>query len=236
MSAASTSPNEAPWAAGLRSAKANLLPGFILQVFALSLVLAYYFHASTRAWCEKLSIVRQEQGFLFSIVSTAFFGGILPGLYLKLMPATRSRYDYKQLAFLVGVWAYRGFEVDLFYSVLARVIGSAATPGVVITKVIFDQFVYSPLIAVPVTYFIYFWCESHFNTRALIADVRSPNWYKRKVLPMLISNLGVWLPAVAIIYSLPSPLQLPLFDLVLCFFTLLLAHLTRKNPAHSAAS
>lgn len=220
---------EAPWAAGWRSAKANLLPGFILQLFALSLVLAYYFHAPTRAWCEKLSAIRQEEGFLFSIVSTAIFGGVLPGLYLKLNPATRNRYDFKQLAFLVGLWAYRGFEVDLFYSLLAKFVGAVASPGVVVTKMAIDQFVYSPLIAVPVSYFAYFWCDSHFNTKALVADYRTRHWYLRKVLPMLIANLGVWLPSVAIIYSLPSPLQLPLFDLVLCFFTLLLAHLTRKS-------
>jgi hypothetical protein len=46
---------------------------------------------------------------------------------------------------------------------------------------------------------------------------------------MLISNLGVWVPTVCIIYALPSALQLPLFNLVLCFFTLLLAHLAHTE-------
>jgi hypothetical protein len=46
---------------------------------------------------------------------------------------------------------------------------------------------------------------------------------------MLLSSLGVWLPAVAIIYTLPTPLQLPLQNVVLCFFTLLLAHLARHT-------
>jgi hypothetical protein len=49
------------------------------------------------------------------------------------------------------------------------------------------------------------------------------------VLPTLIANFGVWVPAVAIIYALPTPLQLPLQNLVLCFFTLLLAHLNRRQ-------
>jgi len=40
---------EAPWAAGLRSARANLLPGFILQGLALALVVAFYRHAPTHA-------------------------------------------------------------------------------------------------------------------------------------------------------------------------------------------
>jgi len=29
-------------------------------------------------------------------------------------------------------------------------------------------------------------------------------------LPTLIANAGVWIPGAAIIYSLPTPLQLPL--------------------------
>ena len=33
---------EAPWRAGLRAARAHLIPGLVLQAVALALVLAYY--------------------------------------------------------------------------------------------------------------------------------------------------------------------------------------------------
>jgi hypothetical protein len=45
----------------------------------------------------------------------------------------------------------------------------------------------------------------------------------------MIANFAVWVPAVAIIYALPTALQLPLQNLVLLFFTLLLAHLNRRQ-------
>ncbi|MFT3783220.1 MAG: hypothetical protein QM790_14520 [Nibricoccus sp.] len=233
MSTAESPSQAAPWSAGWRSARANLVPGLILQAFALSLVLAYYYHGPTRAWCEKLAAFRTEQGLLYSFVATAFFGGLLPCLYLKLFPATRGRYNFKQNLLLIAFWAYKGIEVDLWYRVLVRLVGADANATTVVTKMFLDQFVYCPIFAVPVTVLVYAWGESRFDTAGVITDFRTPGWYRRRVLPMLISNLGVWVPAVCIIYALPTALQVPLFNLVLCFFTLLLAHLTRhQEPAH----
>ena len=85
----------------------------------------------------------------------------------------------------------------------------------------------------PVSAIVYAWAESRCNTPALIADIRAPGWYVRRVLPMLISNLGVWVPAVCIIYALPTPLQLPLQNVVLCFFTLLMAHIARRQQSNA---
>jgi hypothetical protein len=39
----------------------------------------------------------------------------------------------------------------------------------------------------------------------------------------------VWIPAVATIYSLPSALQVPLFNLVLCFWCLLISFISRAS-------
>jgi len=223
---------EAPWSAGLRGARANLVPGLVLQLFALTLLLAYYNHAPTREWCTRLATFRSEKGFLFSIVSTGIFGGILPCLYLKLNPATRNQYDFKQNLTLIVFWAYKGIEVDLFYSLLARLIGTGNGFRTIAIKTFIDQFIVSPFYFVPITVIVYGWLESHFNTAAIIADLKKPRWYQRSALSMLISNLGVWLPTVCIIYSLPSALQLPLFSIVLCFFTLIVAHVAgSKKPA-----
>lgn len=236
MSADFLAQREAPWSAGLRGARANLVPGLVLQLVALALVLAYYFHPPTREFCGRLAAFRTEQGFRYSLISTSFFGGMLPCLYLKLSPATRHRYDCKQNLLLILFWAYKGVEVDFWYRLLARVVGAGNAVPTVVIKTILDQFVVCPLFFVPVTVIIYTWCESHFDTAALVADLRAPGWYRRKVPAMLISNLGVWTPTVCIIYSLPSALQIPLFNIVLCFFTLLLAHVTRAEKPSSATA
>ncbi|HYP18395.1 MAG TPA: hypothetical protein VEQ65_14380 [Opitutus sp.] len=220
---------EAPWRAGLRSARANLLPGFVLQLAAVALVVAYYRHEPTRAVLTKLADFRTEVGVPFAILSTGFFGGLLPVLYLRARRATRGHYSAAQGAALTLFWAYKGFEVDLLYRLLARYVGEGHDVATIATKTVFDQFIYCPTIAVPVTVLLYEWVATRFDHGAVASDVRRGGWIRRRVIPVLISNLAVWLPAVCIIYSLPTPLQLPLQNLVLCFFTLLVAHQTRRT-------
>ena len=226
-----TAPDEAPWHAGLRSARANLLPGFALQAFALAVVLGYYFHAPTRALFTRLADLRNETGVFFSIVSTGIFGGLLPLFYLKLSPSTRAQTTWRQGFALTGFWAYKGFEVGLWYGFMAWSVGEATDVRTIAVKSLLDQFVYCPLLAVPVTALVYLWCESGFSLRAVAADFRAPHWYVRRVLPVLCANFGVWLPLVCIIYALPTPLQLPMQNIVLCFFTLMLAHMSKRAPS-----
>lgn len=218
--------SEAPWRIGLRGARANLVPGLALQVVALGIALAYYFHPPVREALERLSAFRVRAGFVYSIVATGIFGGVLPCLYLWLQPSTRGRYNLRQCAVLCAFWAYKGVEVDLLYRTLAATIGHDHSVQTVVTKVFFDQFIYCPLLAVPVTVIVYAWVETRFDAAAVAKDLRAPRWYQRRAVPNLISNLGVWVPTVSIVYALPSSLQLPLFNLVLCFFTLLLAHIS----------
>ena len=222
---------EAPWKAGLRGARANLGPGLVLQGVALAVVLAYYYHAPTRAAFERVMTFRASTGFVFGIVSTGFFGGLLPFLYLRTNPASRAEYGWRQGLLLTSFWAYKGLEIEIWYRVLARVVGEGHEASTILTKAVLDQFVYCPVFAVPLTVLVYQWNSLGFSFRAVWDDVRSPGWYNRSVLPTLLANLGVWLPAVAIIYALPTPLQLPLQNLVLVFFTLLLAHLNARRQA-----
>lgn len=220
---------EAPWRAGLRGARANLVPGIALQLGALALVIAYYRHAPTREALERLAVWRTDLGLTYSIVSTALFAGLIPMLYLWANPFTRSTYNLRQAAWLVFFWAYKGLEIDLWYRLLARVIGEGADARTIAIKTFLDQFVYCPIYAVPVTMFGYEFAALGLSFTAFAVDVRAGQWYRRRVLPSLIANLGIWLPAACIIYALPTPLQLPLQNLVMCFFTLILVHLTRHE-------
>lgn len=220
---------EAPWRSGLKSARANLVPGLVLQTAALLLVTAYYQHDATRQLLGRLAHWREETGVLFAIVSTGFFGGLLPALYLKAWKASRRDYTWMQVGVLTAFWAYKGFEVDLFYRTLAHLFGEGHDLATIATKTLVDEFIYCPFLAVPVSVIVYEWVQSHFATAELAADLRAPGWIKRRMLPLLISTWSVWVPAVSIIYALPTSLQLPLQNLVLCFFTLLIAHQTKRR-------
>ena len=227
--------NEPPWRAGLRSARANLGPGLVLQVAALAVVLAYYHHAPTRAAFEQLIGFRARTGFLFGMVSTALFGGVLPFIYLRGNPETRAHHGWREGAALTAFWGYKGLEIEIWYRLLAWGVGTGSGAGTIVAKTVLDQLVYCPVFAVPLTVVVYQWCATGFSGRAVAADFRVSGWYARTVLPTLLANLGVWVPAVAIIYALPTALQLPLQNLVLLFFTLLLAHLNRRRVRRAAS-
>lgn len=228
--AAHVSPSlRASWQAGLRGARANILPGLALQAGALALVLAYYWHPPTREALGRLSAWRVEAGFAFSVVSTSIFGGLLPVLLFWSRAATRSRYSLAQGLALVAFWGYKGIEVDLWYRFMAFSFGEGVDVQTIVIKSLLDQFGYCPFFAVPMTVLAYEWIESHFNHRAVLADLRAGGWYWRRGLTVLVSSTVMWMPAVLLIYTMPTPLQLPLQNLVLCFYTLLVAHLTARH-------
>jgi hypothetical protein len=224
------SPVEAPWRAGLRAARANLVPGLALQAVALALVLAYYWHPPTRAVFEQLMALRARTGLLFSIVATAICGGVLPFLYMRLQPATRAGYTWVSGLFFSVLWAYKGIEVEYWYRFLAWLVGNDAAVRTVAIKVFLDQFIYCPVWAVVVTVIAYAWQSAGFRWGPVAADFRAGHWYQRHILPATVANFGLWVPLTCLIYALPLPLQLPLFDLVLVFYTLLIAHITRRPP------
>lgn len=226
---ATTTHREPPWLAGWRGARANLLPGLVLQVIALLGVLAYYHHAPTRAAFEQLTALRAATGYAFGVVSTGICGGLLPFLYLRSLPAYRHQYTWRQGLWLTAFWAYKGLEVEAWYRLLAHLVGAGHDLTTIVIKTLLDQGVYCPILAVPLTVVVYYWNAKGFRWRAVTDDLRTPGWYARRVLPTLLANAGVWIPAVAIIYALPTPLQLPLQNLVLMFFTLLLAHLNARR-------
>ena len=226
-----TNSTQAPWESGLRGARAHLGAGLVLQVAAVVLVVAYYSFAPAHEALSAVVVLRARTGLAFPILSTALFGGLLPWLFLRweaARDAQKRTYSAGQGAALTLFWAFKGIEVAAFYWLQAALFGSGHTVGVVVLKVVFDQFVYCPVWAVPETVAVYHWVDSRFDGAAWWADLRAPRWYFRKVLPILISNVAVWVPAVAIIYVMPTPLQLPLQNLVLCFFTLIVAHQTRS--------
>lgn len=217
-----------PWRQSVAAARANLLPGLVLQAFALALLLAYYFHAPSHHAMDLLADLKARWGWRYSLPATAFCGGLIPYLYLRLMPRTRAATPFSHGLFYVAFWAEKGVEVDLFYRFQGWLFGNQAGVATVISKVLLDQFVYSVLWSAPCALIAFYWKDAGFS----FARLRSLRWgrFLRGNLPKaFIGMWGVWVPAVTIIYSLPASLQIPLFNIVLCFYALLFATLNQGN-------
>lgn len=225
-----------PLRIALHGARENLVPGLILQAFAVGLAVAYYQVLPLRDVLNEYSNLRREMGVLLPMLTTACFGGVIPFIYLRIFGATGHKPSLVQGAVILLFWFYKGWEVDLLYSLMAHLFGSGTDLRTIVTKVFFDQFIYCAFLAAPMTWAIYAWAAVNFSWRRMRTEALAPGWYKRSILPMLISTWGIWIPAVAIIYTLPTALQLPMQNLVLCFFTLLVETLARrKHQLHPEA-
>jgi hypothetical protein len=217
-----------PIAQGLAAARANLLPGSVLWAVGLFVVLSYYFWPASHGVFARIGEWKTEYGFYFAAVSTAIFGGLLPFVIQRFRRGGSLLAPWAHLPFVSAYWAFRGIEVDLLYRWQSWAFGEGSSWQTVLPKVLVDQFIYCPLWAIPTMVLVYLWKDSGFSWARLRENL-GPRWYYRRVVPVMVSNWGVWIPAVALIYLLPQPLQLPLQNVVVCFWVLLLMFLTAND-------
>jgi hypothetical protein len=224
----SSSRTVSPWRQSLAAARANLIPGLLLQAFAVGVLLAYYFHAPSREAMDSLAELKTRWGWGYSFTATALFGGLLPFLYLRLNPRTRASTPLSHGVFYVLFWAFKGIEVDLFYQAQGWVFGNDTAVSTIAAKVLVDQLVYNVFWATPGAQLCFYWKDAGFSF-ARLRELRWLPFWKVNLPKALIAVWAVWLPAVTVIYSLPPALQIPLFNIVLCFYALLFATVNREN-------
>jgi hypothetical protein len=212
----------------LAALKQNLLPGLVLQSFALSLLLLYFFVPASKPAFSWFGLLKQEYGFLYSFVATGIFGGLIPFLYLWLSNRIApGRSSLALLVFYLVFWGIKGAEVDFFYRLQEQWFGYGNDLPTIATKMAVDQFLYSALWAAPGITIVYLWMESGWSVRAT-RQAMSREFFLVKIPTVILSNWLVWIPAVSVVYAMPTELQIPLFNLVLCFWVLLLAVLNKK--------
>ncbi len=213
---------------GLASARKNFIPGLILQGFALTMVLLYYFHQPTHQFLLKIPEIKQRMGALFPIITASFFGGFIPFLFMAVQKTIRREQYVSHLLFLTGYWALNGWIIDLLYQGQALWFGDQPDVLTIVKKTAVDQFLFCPLWSVPFAAVTMHWKNCDFSFKTACARF-SRKTFTIELLSILIAIWAVWIPAVAIIYSLPMALQFPLFNIVLCFWSLLLTALSNGD-------
>jgi hypothetical protein len=205
----------------IRSATArNIKPGLILQSFGIALVLSYYLLPQTRPVFDSVMHAKERFGFLYSALSTLLFGALLPLAILYIMKRVSRISIMKRIAALIVFWVWKGIEVDILYRSQAFLFGAQPDTLTVIKKVCFDQFVYNPFWAAPSMLLWYLWIDAGFSFKR-VKEVTGISFFTRTLPTVLVSTWVVWIPATEIVYSLPVGLQLPVFNLVLCFWVLI---------------
>lgn len=222
-------PEESPWRAGWRSARATAGPGAVLVSAAALVVVAYHQSPLFHAALEHVAAFRVRWGLAYSVVATSLFAGVIPFLYLRLNRATAGTHPWPHLVFFAVFWGWKGAEVDLFYRLQDALFGAGTDLTTIGSKLLFDQVVYNGCYAAPYGVLVYGWKDAGFRWTEPLADLRRSRWYYRRVLPVMIAVMGVWIPAAACIYSLPLALQLPLNSIVNCFWVILFSLLTARG-------
>ncbi|MGL5020200.1 MAG: hypothetical protein ACRDBP_18840 [Luteolibacter sp.] len=231
-STSSVDRREAPWMAGLRAARANVIPGLIVQGLMFAVLMAYYFYPPMRGWLDGLAEVRARWGYGYAAVNSIVAGALIPEL-LRICFFQRWKFhrgNFANLCFTAPFYCFMGVAVDFFYRQQAIWFGEAVTVAVVTKKVLVDQFLYNPLFACPVMNWLYDWKARGYRFQGT-GVFFTVGYYREFVVPTLFATWGVWIPVLAIIYSLPTLLQIPLFGLALSLWVMLYTWMTeQRNP------
>jgi hypothetical protein len=224
-------------AAGLRGGgdalRAKAVPGLVLWAVATAIVLGYFLAPPVTQAMDALGAVKDRYGYAFSVVSTAVFGGLIPWAVTRARLGGRGQGRVAFGALLVAFWGYKGFEVDAFYRLQAVMWGEGRDAWTIACKTAVDQLVYVPLWAVPSSVAAYR-LERFDGRLGAWWQSLDRRWVAGEVLPITVANVAVWVPAVVAVYLLPLPLQLPMQNLVLCLWALMLVFMT--DPKGASAS
>ncbi len=216
--------------AGLRSARANVVPGLLVQLTMVSILIGYHYYPPTRDALDHLAAWKARWGFGYSAVAAIVAGAFIPEI-LRVAVFQKGRVrraNFGNLAFAIVFWGIMGMVVDAFYRGQAMWFGADANVSTVLKKVLVDQFLYNPLFAAPVTAWLYDWKNSGYSGRAF-ARFLTWEYYRDVVVPALFATWGVWIPVVTVLYSLPSLLQIPLFALALSLWVILYTWISEQR-------
>jgi len=225
---AADSPFKQAWLA----AKANLVPAAFLWAAAASIILLYTFVPSVKEVLDDLAAFKQRNGYAFSAVSTPIFAVLLPLSIQRLARAVGSKAGEPEplynVPLLVAFWAYRGAEIDGLYRLQAWAWGEGRAWWQLLVKVFIDQCGYVMCWAIPTMILVFLFKDCGYSIGRARREL-GPKWYRNRCAGILIVNWVVWIPAVVVIYSLPLGLQLPVMNLNVCLFVLLVMFATGRG-------
>ncbi|PQA77217.1 hypothetical protein [Rhodoferax sp. TS-BS-61-7] len=199
---------------------ANMRPGLVLWSGLVLLLLAYLWSPAVQSGLTQWGMLKQAWGYPGSFVTYAAFAVLVPELLAwavlrQPVPRTIAR----DMAFAIVVFGLIGISVDVLYSVQVALFGSGNDAATIVKKMLFDQFVYSP-VSNFVMVAVFLWKDEGFRTSTL-RTLASGDFWSRRYLPVIIAVWCVWGPGVLVIYFMPTALQFPVASLILSFWILI---------------
>eukprot|EP00442_Polarella_glacialis_P039895 CAMPEP_0115066492 /NCGR_PEP_ID=MMETSP0227-20121206/10835_1 /TAXON_ID=89957 /ORGANISM="Polarella glacialis, Strain CCMP 1383" /LENGTH=193 /DNA_ID=CAMNT_0002452395 /DNA_START=346 /DNA_END=928 /DNA_ORIENTATION=- len=133
--------------------------------------------------------------------------------------------------FNVLLWAVLGIAVEYLYAFQAWMFGDAADFVTILQKVLFDQFVWNPFMLAPVLFPLFMWRNSGFQFRLKVLD-----GFLLTYCSGMVTCWGTWIPGCSVVYAFPSVLQVPIFNIILFSYSILISLVSQKaSPKTTSA-
>lgn len=205
------------------AAKANLLPGLLLQCLMLVFFSLYIAHEGTKQFLSEVAITKQEAGYAFSFFSYVIAGALLPEL-LRIGFFQSGKATKRNLwLFLTAapLWGAIGILVDLLYRLQSVWFGTGNGWMTILSKLLVDQLLFSPFISAPLIVGWFFLRDNRFRLSAW-KQILCANFVFEKVFPVVVAGWCVWVPGVVLVYFMPPLLQIPVAVFIQVFWVLIL--------------
>ncbi len=203
------------------AARANLLPGLLLQCLLLVFFTAYVAHDGTKVFLGEVAQIKDEAGYWFAFVSYMFAGALLPeALRIAFFQGGRaSKTNLWNFLTAAPAWGLLGMLVDFFYRCQAVWFGTGSDPMTLVAKIFVDQFLYSPLIGNPLALVWFSWRDAGFQASAW-RQIFCEEFFYERFIPLQVAGWVIWIPGVALVYLMPPLLQVPVAVLIQVFWVL----------------
>lgn len=215
---------------GGRAAAENLSAIFALQI-AMGLVVAiHYLWPAGAAVLSSYAVWQQSGGVLGNGLAAALAGGVLSELSLVYFQ-DKGRWTWvhvDNLAFKFAVFFVAGCIVYEFYRLQASWWGQGASLSVLLPKVLVDQFGYTVFWASPYYTLLTRWHALRYSGAALWRELDS-QFLTERMLPVLVTNWLFWIPAITLVYAMPTVLQAPLYVFATAIWGLLVPSVTKQR-------
>ncbi len=214
---------------GLDSIRAMWAPLLVIQAAGALLVASYYILPQMQSGLKVVESAKQGGGIFFAICAGAFAGGIFPE-FAKALVGRVDKTDKNWLlttlyqCFCFGVFGFLAFH---FYSFQTVLFGPEATPLNVLKKVLFDLFVYVPLIGAPANALLLGFRGLNYQFTAVPGFLKDQFIVKR-LLPLFVPNILFWGPMLFCVYALPVDLQFAFAQTCAAAWSLLVTFIAAK--------
>lgn len=210
------------------AARSHIQAMALIQACGVGLVVAFYASPSVREAMGAVGTAKEHGGLWFAAATSIVAGALVPEVAKMAVGQRRwSAERWRDVAHTGLMFAVNGVVLDLFYTLLAKLVGSGHGWTTVARKMLLDAFVFTPFVSVPIFLFLVLlreelWSPCRFARRL---DGRL---VPERVVPILIPCWIYWIPLQACLYSLPLNLQFPFAVTCISAWSLVLIFVAKR--------